>query len=106
MAEGTIKRLTDRGFGFITREAKKTCFSTHRASKVAVLTTCKKARRCRTRKAGVQKARVPRTSSRFSSARTCRVSKPTIDTSKLSDQLKELRLPTFRELHPAAAEQA
>ena len=33
-------------------------------------------------------------------------SQPTIDTSKLSDQLKELRLPTFRELHPSVAEQA
>ena len=35
-----------------------------------------------------------------------RSSKPTIDTSQLSDQLKELRLPTFRELHPVTAEQA
>jgi DNA replication protein DnaC len=33
-------------------------------------------------------------------------SKPTIDTSRLSDQLKELRLPTFRELHPLVADQA
>jgi len=33
-------------------------------------------------------------------------SQPTIDTSKLPDQLKELRLPTFRELHPTVAEQA
>jgi len=33
-------------------------------------------------------------------------SKPTIDTSKLSDQLKELRLPTFREVHTAVGEQA
>ena len=33
-------------------------------------------------------------------------SPPTIDTSKLPEQLKELRLPTFRENHPAAAEQA
>ena len=31
---------------------------------------------------------------------------PTIDTSKLLDQLKELRLPTFRENHLPAAEQA
>ncbi len=31
---------------------------------------------------------------------------PTIDTSKLPDQLKELRLPTFRENHLTAAEQA
>jgi DNA replication protein DnaC len=35
-----------------------------------------------------------------------RSSKPTIDTSKLSDQLKELRLPTFREQHPAVADHA
>ena len=33
-------------------------------------------------------------------------SPPTIDTSKLPEQLKELRLPTFRENHPATAEQA
>ena len=33
-------------------------------------------------------------------------SPPTIDASKLSDQLKELRLPTFRENHQATAEQA
>jgi DNA replication protein DnaC len=33
-------------------------------------------------------------------------SKPTIDMSKLSDQLKELRLPMFREQHPVIAEQA
>lgn len=31
---------------------------------------------------------------------------PAIDTSRLSDQLKELRLPTFRELYPRVAEQA
>ena len=31
---------------------------------------------------------------------------PTIDTSKLPDQLKELRLPTFRETHLSTAEQA
>jgi DNA replication protein DnaC len=31
---------------------------------------------------------------------------PTIDTSKLPDQLKELRLPTFRENHTPTAEQA
>ena len=31
---------------------------------------------------------------------------PTINTSKLSDQLKELRLPTFRETHLPTAEQA
>jgi DNA replication protein DnaC len=38
--------------------------------------------------------------------RTMADSPPTIDTSKLPEQLKELRLPTFRENHPAAAEQA
>lgn len=31
---------------------------------------------------------------------------PPIDTSRLADQLKELRLPTFRELYPMVAEQA
>lgn len=35
-----------------------------------------------------------------------RSSKPTLDMSKLSEQLKELRLPMFREQHPAIAEQA
>jgi DNA replication protein DnaC len=39
-------------------------------------------------------------------AQTILDSPPTIDTSKLPEQLKELRLPTFRENHPAAAEQA
>ena len=38
--------------------------------------------------------------------RTTADSPPTIDTSKLPEQLKELRLPTFRENHPVAAEQA
>jgi hypothetical protein len=33
-------------------------------------------------------------------------SRTTIDTSKLPEQLKELRLPTFREVHLAVAEQA
>jgi DNA replication protein DnaC len=33
-------------------------------------------------------------------------SPPTIDTSKLPDQLKDLRLPTFRELHVTLADQA
>ena len=40
------------------------------------------------------------------SVKTVTNSKPTIDTSKLSDQLKELRLPTFREIHTTVAEQA
>ncbi len=50
----------------------------------------------------------PATKTRASrkAASSRRSSKPTIDTSKLSDQLKELRLPTFREQYPTAAEQA
>jgi DNA replication protein DnaC len=40
------------------------------------------------------------------STKTTVDSPPTIDTSKLPEQLKELRLPTFRENHPATAEQA
>ena len=55
-----------------TRGAKKTCFSTHRACKGSVLRNCVKAKRCPTRKAGVQKAHVPRTSSRYNSSRTSR----------------------------------
>ena len=39
-------------------------------------------------------------------AKARRDSTPTIDTSKLPDQLKELRLPTFRESHLSTAEQA
>ena len=35
-----------------------------------------------------------------------RRSSPAIDTTRLADQLKELRLPTFREQYPMAAEQA
>ncbi len=37
---------------------------------------------------------------------TATISPPTIDTLKLSDQLKELRLPTFRENHLPMADQA
>jgi len=47
-----------------------------------------------------------RTPASKKAASSRRNSKPTIDTSKLSDQLKELRLPTFREQHPAVAEHA
>ena len=38
--------------------------------------------------------------------KTKSTSPPTIDTSKLPDQLKDLRLPTFRELHVTLADQA
>ena len=38
--------------------------------------------------------------------KTAAVSKPTIDTAKLPDQLKELRLPTFREVHARVADHA
>lgn len=38
--------------------------------------------------------------------KTAATSPPTIDTLKLSDQLKELRLPTFRENHLSMADQA
>lgn len=59
--------------------------------------------------------RQPRSASAKSTAKTRasrkaasskRSSKPTLDMSKLSEQLKELRLPMFREQHPAIAEQA
>ena len=70
MAEGIIKKLTNKGFGFIDTGAKKTCSSTHRASKVSLSRNCVKAKRCPTRKAGGRKARVPKTSSRYSSAGT------------------------------------
>lgn len=49
----------------------------------------------------------PATSIRSRQAsRTKSSSPPTIDTSKLPDQLKDLRLPTFRELHVTLADQA
>lgn len=49
----------------------------------------------------------PRCSSPATTAtRTAADSRTTIDTSKLSEQLKELKLPTFRELHGTLAEQA
>jgi len=60
-------------------------------------------------------ARQPRSATAKSAARTRasrkaasskRSSKPMTDMSKLSEQLKELRLPMFREQHPAVAEQA
>ena len=76
MAEGTIKKLTDRGFGFIKTGGDKAFSSTHRASKASVSTNCVKAKRCPTRKAGDQKARAPRTSSRCSSATTILCCRP------------------------------
>ena len=49
----------------------------------------------------------PTTSTRKSrTTQTAATSPPTIDTSKLPQQLKELRLPTFRESHQLTAEQA
>ena len=49
----------------------------------------------------------PTTSTRKSrTTKTAATSPPTIDTSKLPRQLKELRLPTFRESHQLTAEQA
>ena len=51
MAEGTIKKLTDKGFGFIKTGNDKDLFSIHRASKASVSRTCMKAKRCPTRKA-------------------------------------------------------
>jgi len=49
----------------------------------------------------IQSTRRPRTTKTAT-----KHSPPTIDTSKLPDQLKELRLPTFRESHQSLAEQA
>ena len=63
MAEGSIKRLTNKGFGFIATGGEKDLFF-HSSSLVGVSFDDVKAKRCRTRKDGVQKARVPRTSSR------------------------------------------
>ena len=49
----------------------------------------------------------PTTSTRKSrTTKTAATSPPTIDTSKLPRQLKELRIPTFRESHQLTAEQA
>jgi len=50
-----------------------------------------------------QKSTTPKTPRRTTTKADLR---PTIDTSKLPDQLKELRLPTFRETYPSTAEQA
>ena len=72
MAEGTIKRLTDKGFGFISSGSEKTCSSIHRASKASRSRNCVKVKRCPTQLARVQKALVPRTSSRCRIARTWR----------------------------------
>lgn len=56
------------------------------------------------RSATVKSTTNTRASKKAASSR--RNSKPTIDTPKLSDQLKQLRLPTFREQYPMVAEQA
>jgi DNA replication protein DnaC len=57
-------------------------------------------RMCTMTKTPTTSTRRPRTS------KPKRNSQPTIDTSKLPDQLKELRLPTFRENHTSTADQA
>ena len=57
-------------------------------------------RMCTMSKTPIPSTRRPRTS------KSKRHSPPMIDTSKLPDQLKELRLPTFRENHTPTAEQA
>ena len=67
MAEGTIKKLTDKGFGFIKMGGDKDLFFHSSAFKAVLLTICTKANPSHSRKAEVRKARVPRTSSRFSS---------------------------------------
>jgi DNA replication protein DnaC len=50
--------------------------------------------------------RATTSTSKRQATKTTKDSPPTINTSKLPEQLKELRLPTFRETHLSTAEQA
>jgi len=59
MAEGTIKKLTDKGFGFINTGGAKDLFFHSSASKASISRNCTKAKRCPTRKVRGRKARVP-----------------------------------------------
>ena len=66
MAEGTIKRLTDKGFGFIDAGKEKDLFFHSSSLQGVRFEELREDQRCPSRKAGVRKARVPRTSSRCS----------------------------------------
>ena len=61
MAEGTIKRLTDKGFGFISTGKEKTCSFTPRSWSACVLRNCVRAKRCPSPKDRDQRGRRPRT---------------------------------------------
>src|SRR6266566_3496730 len=65
------RNLRTGALGSSTQAREKTCFFTPTASKEPVSRSYVKGRRCPTRKARVQKARAPKTSSRYSSAGTC-----------------------------------
>ncbi len=61
MAEGAIKKLTDKGFGFIKTYGSKDLFFHSKACKASALTNCRKAQKSPLRKAAVIKGHVPRT---------------------------------------------
>ena len=66
MAEGTIKKLTDKGFGFIKTSGDKDLFFHSSSVQGGSFDDLREGQRSRTRKARAKKDRVPRTSSRCS----------------------------------------
>ena len=66
MAEGTIKRLTDKGYGFINTGKEKDLFFHSSSVQDCSFEELREGQRCRSPKAGVRKAPAPRTSSRCS----------------------------------------
>ncbi len=64
MAEGTIKKLTDKGFGFISTGKEKDLFFHSSSLEGVSFEELAKAKGCPTPKARVRRAPVPRTSHR------------------------------------------
>ena len=68
MAEGTIKKLIDKGFGFIQTGGGQDIYFHQSSLQGVSFDELQVARRCPTRKGRVRKAPVPRTSRRCSRA--------------------------------------
>ena len=70
MAEGSIKKLTDKGFGFINTGGAKDLFFHSKSLQGVTFEALREGQKVSYTRVGVRKARVPRTSRRCSSA-TC-----------------------------------
>ena len=69
MAEGIIKRLTNKGFGFIDTGKGKDLFFHSSSLNGVSFDALHEGQRCPTRKAGVRKVPAPRTLSRYKAER-------------------------------------